>query len=566
MKKEMVVLLVLMSAFSLFGWGSGHEDHVGLVLQYLPREVVSCWSDAAKKELRMHWSHYPDSQKKIAPEILALTGPEAARFLKESRVQICYRFHSDSGKGIAFFLLIGAFREKRYDAAAFFAGVLMHGIADANAFNHAPLIHHLTYTRYRHIRYPRADLDLSMMRGNKVLAGKIAERLKGFQPDAGKGNLRETVLRLMLEEIDSNAYMCARENRLALVNPDGSASDAALDAMADIAAYQTRTGVNAICAAWRLAGTGESLNLKPSDFDPKAFAALSAEEKKRSIRPEYERRRKAMQEARDPRTDAIYADLFGPGGNGSAGAVGLVCEATYAMNQTFLGFGSKFLIGSLGRSLRKSGKPVEAIPMNDLKKTIPSPERIPVIVICSNGSAPGFVVNALKKYAAQGGRVVVIGGSSDLNLTGLAPFFERKANGEIPVSSVYGKANQEVIGQMKVCPAGPLAGLFKRKEFEFKDNPNTPAGWNKPFSNVVVRADDPSVIPLFELENGKERFCIAAMKRDSRGRMTGAWIPQYLLMPFLFSEDVSMPDWSKPELDSFGTRLVLAVLEKLAVP
>ena len=72
MKKGIAVLLILTAAFSLFGWGGGHDDHAGLVLQYLPREVVSCWSDAAKKEFRTHWSHYPDSQKKIAPEIEAL--------------------------------------------------------------------------------------------------------------------------------------------------------------------------------------------------------------------------------------------------------------------------------------------------------------------------------------------------------------------------------------------------------------------------------------------------------------------------------------------------------------
>ena len=562
MKKRIAVILLLAAACSLFGWGSGHNDHAGLVLKYLPKEIASCWNDTAKKEFQTHWSHYPDSHKKIAPEILTMIGPDAARFLNESKIQTCYRFHSDSGKGAAFFLLARAFRGKQYDAAAFFAGVLMHGIADANAFNHAPLIHYLTYTRYRHIRYPRVDLDLSMMRKNKVLAGKIAERLDEFRPDAGKENLRETVINLMLEDIDSNAYMTARENLLALANPDGSASDAALGAMADIAAYQTRIGINAICAAWRLAASGEKLNLKPSDFDAKAFAALTKEEKSRSLRPEYQRRRAAKQEMRDPRKDAVYAGLFEQSTGGKK-AVGLICEATYAMNQTFLGFGSKFIIATLGRTLLKNGKKIEVIPLFDLKRSVPSPDRVPVIVICTNGGAPGFAVNALKKYVAGGGKVISIGGSSDMNLTGLAPFFERKQNAEIPVSSVYGKANQDVIEKMRVRPAGPLAGLFDRKSFAFKDNPNTSAGWNKPFSNVAIRTEDSSVIPLFELDNGKESFCIAAMKQDAQGRITGAWLPQYLLMPFLFSDDVTMPDWSKPELDSFGSRLAAAVLEKL---
>lgn len=567
MKKGFAVLLVLTICLTLFGWGSGHDDHAGLVLKHLPDEITSHWNNAVKKEFRTRWSHYPDSQKEIAPEIRNLIGPEASRFLNETRIRTCYQFHSDSGKGVAFFLLVRAFREKQYEAAAFFAGVLLHGIADANAFNHAPLIHFLTYTRYRHIRYPHADLDLSMMRKNGKLAEKIAERLSAFRPDGGRENLRETVLKLMLEEIDSNAYMCSRENLLALVNPDGTPSDAALNAMADVAAYQTRIGVNAICSAWRLASSGEPLALKPSDFDAKAFAALPESEKSSALRPEYERRRSKKLEQRDPRTDAIYAGLFDVRNEkGSPRTIGLICEATYAMNQSFLGFGSKFLIGSLGRTLLKNGKSVQAIPMYDLKNSVPSPEQIPVIVLCSNAGAPGLVSSALKKYVVRGGKMVVIGGRSDLNLTGLAPFFERRENGEIPVSSAYGRANQDRIGKMRILPAKAFAGLFGKESFAFKDNPNTPAGWNKPFSNIAIRTGDGSVIPLFELDNGNGRFCIAAMKRNSRGEVTGAWIPQYLLMPFLFSEDSSMPDWSKVELDSFGTRLALMVFDQLLVP
>lgn len=562
MKKTVLAVLAAMTALTLFGWGSGHSDHAGLVLKYLPEEISSVWSDAAKKQFQGYWSHYPDSHAAIEKKVQELIGPDAFRFLNEIQIRTHYGFHSDTGKGAAFFLLAKAFREKNYDAAAFFAGVLMHGLADANAFNHGPLIHHLTYTRYRHIRYPKADLDLSLMRSNQKLAEKIGQRLSGFRPDAGGKELRKAVIELMLEEIDSNAYMCARENKLAVAGPDGNISDAALDAMADIAAYQTKIGANAICAAWRLADSKEPLDLKPADLNAKAFAKLSKAEKAGSIRPEYDRLKSVKWERRDPRTDSIYAGLFDKNSRGGK-RIGLICEATYAMNHAFLGFGSKFIIGTVGRSLLKSGQAVEAIPMFDLKKTVPSPKAIPVIMICTNNGAPGFVVNALKKYISQGGKIIVIGGRQDMNLTGLAPFFERRKNNEIPVSSAYGKANQDIIGGMKVCPAGLFADAFTPREFAFKDNPNTPAGWNKPFSNIAIKAADPAVIPLFELDNGKERFCIAAARKDGKGGIVSVWLPQYLLMPFLFSEDAAMPDWSKPELDSFGCRVVSEVLKQL---
>ena len=39
MKKRIAVILLLAAACSLFGWGSGHNDHAGLVLKYLPKEI-----------------------------------------------------------------------------------------------------------------------------------------------------------------------------------------------------------------------------------------------------------------------------------------------------------------------------------------------------------------------------------------------------------------------------------------------------------------------------------------------------------------------------------------------
>lgn len=563
MKKTGLIFCLLPLTLSLFGWGGGHTDHAQLVLQYLPREISSRWSPADQKTFRNRWAHSPDSSVRIGEEILRMIGPDSVRVLNECRIQTYYKFHLESGRAAAFLLLVRAFREKNDPAALFFSGVLQHSLADTSAFNHGPLIHFLTYTRYDHVRYPKLKLDLSNMRGNSVFKEKLAARLAGFHPDGGQKSLRETLLSLMLEEIDSNAFMCAREDRLVSTRPDGSPSDAALDAMADVAAYQTRIGVNAICAAWRLARSGEDAGLSASDLEIRAYRKLPKEKRKLSLYSEYERRKGEKIARRDPRTDAVYAGLFNPGKSSpETKKIGLVCEATYAMDQAFLGFGSKFILAMIGRTLQNNGMEVEAIPLFDLRTRKLSPTTLPLVILCTGGGAPGFAVRTLKTYVDQGGRILVIGGRSDLNLTGLAPFCSRKPDSAIPVTSTYGKAHEKLIGQMRIIPAGPLARHFPEKSYSFRANPNTANGWNKPFSSLAIRTDDPAVLPLFELNNGTEQFCIAAAFQSGK-QIRGAYLPQYLLMPFLFSNDAEMPDWSRPVLDSFSRTFLLPLVRRM---
>jgi len=77
-----------------------------------------------------------------------------------------------------------------------------------------------------------------------------------------------------------------------------------------------------------------------------------------------------------------------------------------------------------------------------------------------------------------------------------------------------------------------------------------------PFSDVSIRPGN-GIVSLFDLDNGTERFCVAA----SNGK--AVWLPQYLLMPFLFSEDRAMRDWAHPELDSFGADVLKTALLSL---
>lgn len=525
----MAGLLVCM-ALSVFGWGAGHEDHVRLVLQYLPSEISEQWNPEQRKNLEQVWSHFPDSIRKLEDnrKFVDSIPPEDLSFLRDAGFRIQYHFHNPNGQAAAFYLLVKAFREKRAESSALYAGILLHSLADAAAVNHGPLIHHYTYTQYQHVRKPLnpVRLDLSWMRKNPELRTMIAERLRKMEVQPSRKTLSEAFSSLLDSSEEAAGFMCSVEHKLA-----GEPSES-MEAMADLAVCQTRDGVRWIVQAWNLANAGIPLNCGAEMFSAKGQLAAAAESRRRARTP------------RDPALDGIYDGLFVPVEDP---AIGVVCEATSVMGSARLGFGARFLSAVCARSLRTLGWRIRMISLDSLQTPLPGPEKLPVLLVCSSGALPKFAERTIRQYTKSGGRLIFIGGKDDSNLTGMQSLFIRKSDSEVPVTSKYGKGNEELFRKMTVIRHSD------RKSFRFKDNPNCPAGWNKPFSNIAIRRDG-SLTPLFDLENGTERFCIAA----SNG--TAVWIPQYLLMPFLFSEETGMNDWVHPELDSFGTEVLKIAL------
>ena len=66
--------------------------------------------------------------------------------------------------------------------------------------------------------------------------------------------------------------------------------------------------------------------------------------------------------------------------------------------------------------------------------------------------------------------------------------------------------------------------------------------------------DIDGVEPIAWLDNGRDRFCVAAR----RGKVT--WLPVYMLSPFLFCEEKSL-DFGALRLDSFAERVLLPEIE-----
>ncbi|MDR0931917.1 MAG: hypothetical protein LBM70_02725 [Victivallales bacterium] len=525
----------------IFAWGVGHNNMAEYSLKCLPREIRDFWTPAQQEEIHTHYTHYPDGYNK--EEIpLDMLDPEDRQLIKQYRINR-QRLHQPIGEAIAFYLLTKAFREGNRERAAMFAGSVMHVTADGSAYNHTSLTHFMTFARYKHLKLPPAYFfDLSVMNRYPEVRTIMDSALKDYKPKAVANNLNDALLYIMLNDFRSDYFSNANEDRLARVKESGPALHEALKAMAETGIYQVKEADNLILTAWQLAHGNQPIVFPAGIYD------------------QYAKARMELLAKRTPQDAAVFAGLFDC--NLPGPKIGLLAETTRPTGESKFGGGSKFLMGSLGRTLIAHNIAEEVVPLN--KVSALNPQITPILALSAGhfGISPELE-NALREYVARGGKLLFIGGHRDRGLNGeLSKHMKIRNNDEVPVSAKYGLQNEKIIQNMAVSFVGPLAKLLGSSPYKFKDNPNTPAGWQKPCSMISIELDDPHIEPWVMLDNDKEKFCVGAAWVDN-GKYNAIYLPEYVISPFLLSDDTSMPDWGRPTLDSFATKIALCAVKAL---
>lgn len=543
------LIFIFVSATTAFGWGKGHETHAKLVFENLPKEIADFFGNDGGKSLAK-WSKFPDGHKKHAQntEVVKALGIDEAQAL-DGIFKSQFFWHSSEGKCAAFAMLAKAFREKRKEAAEFYAGCLLHSVADSSAFNHGPLVHVLTYFNYNKDAFPKVDLDLYVYNSSQAIRDEIGAMLKDFKPAPLEGGFDNIFGQILFSEWEDAAFLAGIESKLLEPAKDGEKySRGYIECMSATAARQTRSGANLVCSAWNLAADNGPI--------PQGKPFIGKETKDRAAKQISQ-----FVASKKLSDDSVYDGLFDDTPNGKKSIV-FVAECSSLMGGAKLGFSNRFLAAIAARSLKNAGKPVKLADLKEIEKKYPSADECPVLVLPVSAHIPnrkGFL-----EYMDSGGKVLILGGTNAA-IPGLEKNFSRRDNSETPVSTKYGKANEEQIKLMSVVFAPPFAESVGLKHAPFKCNPNTPAGWGKPVSNLEILISD-KVVPLANLEYGPEAksYCICAALKGDDGKIRALWLPQYMLMPMLFTDKSErMKDWSRPELDSFSRRVFFGCVELL---
>jgi len=550
MKKIFLVVFifsVLLFSHDLLAWGSGHNDHTKFVLGVLPEEITNFFPEEIKKKMITHWSHYPDSFQNFDNE-KNIISEDSMKILKKYKITCRYKLHSAKGKAISFILLTKSFKEKRREEAAIWMGSILHAIADEGACNHDPLIH-VIYCAFKggyKIKMGKGcGMDLSNIartdEGKKIIMGLLSN----FKPKILSNNPEEAIIQIMMTGVICNDFMTQRGARIAAtysLNATEKIMNDGKKALAELGADNTRHAANVVITAWEYAKKGIKVELTEKTWE------------------KFVEREKQFIKNRPIQHDSIYSGLLNvpqifP-------SVGVIIEPSQTMNRAHFSFGAKYILSAVMRELKNINISYLPIDIRNVEKNgLLPPEKIPVLVMCPGSFYTSTAVKkSIKSYLDNGGKLFLIGGCSTYPtmLGEYSNYLEKTADRRWPFKI-------DILPKVSIIFLGEFKNLLGNKKYHFVNNPYTPAGWQRPYCNVIIKSgfNQKSIELLAEMSFEEEKKIVSACFSDSSGERKIIFVPEYFIAPFLISGENSIEDPSKPILDNVGRKILIGSLKML---
>ena len=572
MKKCLMVAVVAALVTIVPAWDVEHDEVAQLTGEFLPKETRPFFT-VDDFGILIANCHYPDEiewthKYHTLEDFAGMVGAEDAEIFSRYGFRSAGFLHREMARGLSMCLLARAFAKGEHARAAFYISELSHAVSDESALNHPPLLQYVQYAKYPGVEMPTRKVEPGAknvfgFRSDGYVVHRVREKLRGYEPKAPSADFMDCVVAFVADCVNQADYAAQKEALIGFGDPKEAA-----EALADLVAMQVKTLEDMIWTAWKFRAADAPL--PPDDFMKRCNAVMTG----------YHRRA-------DPARQGVFAGIFDESLNppNPRGTVGIVCDAYtgFAFNRT--SYVGRMLGASCGRTLRKHGYAVKGIRYFDAADgKVPSPAEVGSIIYFPGASGGRDVATALKAYRDKGGRLIIAGGRDAYDMTGFATAMEKKPDGTLPVSECW--ENRGTVAdytKMEVSftsAMGTLAGT-KAKFF----NPPNNGAFCKPRCDVVVTdaslpsvtdaslpsvtdasvpsvalakegrvADSEVIVPLVRLDNGQgDTFTIAAR----RGNVV--WLPQYLLMPYLFQEKQPSLDFAALTLDPFAEKVLLSL-------
>ncbi len=544
--KAVSFVFVCLVPLRLFAWGSGHDQVNELAVEMLHGTVPT---ESAANIVK--WSHTPDDFTPWDKLKHFQVPPDDLAVLKAHRMDSPYSVHSPRGQAVAFILLVNAFQVNDAQRIAFWSACLLHALADEAACNHDPLIHYATYAftgGYRLKTGAGVGLDFSNVARTaegKELVRRLAaaETWRPLPSDPD-----EALLAIMLSGLESNAYMTRRGSIIAASFAIGATQEqlaASKIALAELGVHGAARGRDVIRAGKELAEHGRI---------PKLTSQLEAA---------FAKRKAAEVAARPLSDDSLYADLLKTQAPDDQSAIGVLVEPSVTMNQAHFSFGSKLITAAAARSMHLAGVPFRLVDVRSLEKeSALNPKVTPVLVVCAGPFHVGKPArDALAAYATAGGRFLWIGGEHGGLLGKLSESLSKGDPAVLPVSNHYGQ-DTPVAATARFRFLAEFKEALGEQSYRFVHNPNTKAGWQVPRCSYLLRPAA-SVTVLAEMHLPDKTLPVAGAWLGPAGKAKAIFIPEYLIAPYVLSDEDTIPDLSRPTLDKVGSRMLSAALATL---
>ena len=537
MIKTVALAAMACAATAAFGWDVEHDEIARLTGEALPAEIRAFFSFEDFGVLTGN-CHFPDMTEseprrwRTVDDMTRWVDAEDREILVKAGCR-GYWLHTEEGKAVVLTLLSRAFATGAHTKAAFYLSLLTHSVSDESALNHPTLGNYHRYTKFKGVQYPSRKIEPGAknvfgFRSDGPVAEKARERLAKRRPFRGTDvSFDAALLRFAVDAVRQGAYSAEKEGAVFFAPlPE------ATEALADLVAMQVDAIVDMAETAWRFRRADQPL--PPPDFKQRSTKA--AQKFVRTL---------------DPFRESVWAGLADARLDPPApkGVVGVVCEPYGVRGDSYMTYAGKVIAAAAARTLRDSGYAIKALSFWQVdNEKLPLPDAMPILLL-ARGSwhLPDGVVKAVRAYLAAGGRLVLVGGSDPENLTGFSGSFVKRGDKEVPASGKWAGANAGDWRKMSV--------FFDGKVYPQRQDANVD-GYCKPRCLVSIDTNASGVEPFAEFSAGDLRFVVAARKGNV------AWVPQYLLMPFLYTDETTA-DWAAQRLDVFGSSVLLEAVKRV---
>ncbi len=528
---------VVCAASTLCAWDVEHDEVALLSGESLPGEIRSFFTFDDFATL-MGNCHFPDMQEweprrwHDLDDMPASVDAADRAALKAAGFD-GYWLHTESGKAAVLTLLSRAFATGAHSKAAFYLSLLTHAVSDESALNHPTLGNYHRYTRFKGVQYPSRKVEESAknvfgFRSDGIVVHKARRIIRARRPFHGSdASFDEALVRFAVDAIRQGAYSAAKEGTIMF-----APREEAEDALAGLVAMQVDAIVDMAETAWRFRRA--DLPMPAADLPARQAAAI-----RRFVR------------TLDPFKEAVWAGLADSRLDPPSpkGVVGVVCEPYGSRDETHMTYPGKVIAAAAARSLRDAGYALRALSFWRVDEgAMPSPAEMPALLLAKGAERlPEGFAKALRGYLAAGGKMIFAAGADPDGVAGFGGALVKRADEEVPASSGWHRAGAGDWRKMSAVFGG--ATHPQRRDANVD-------GYCKARCLLSVDPSAAGVEPIAEFLCGDLRFTAAA----KRGNVV--WMPQYLLMPFLFTDETTA-DWAAQRLDAFGTRVLLESMERI---
>jgi|GEM_PF-569504 len=561
----LLIQFVFLCSSPVLAWGPGHDDVNRLALTITPAELKGLLGGEYQAKF-VNLSHAPDDFTPWEELKYITISHDDLAFLKLHGCKSPFYLHAHRFPGpiINFILIVRAMRDKNPERMAMWMACLMHTCADEVSCNHESLIEYITYAldpsgKQGGFKIKCGDgigLDFADVARTEEGVRIIQALLKGYQPAVFSEDSQEAILKLRERRLEAGTFMTRRAAPIATtygLNASEEIRRNGMKALAELGIYGVKSGMDAIMTAWKLAQAGQEPELTPEFLQ--------------RCQREYQSQENKWFENKPLDDDSVYWGLL-EGALKDKPAVGVLIEPSFTYPEAKLYFGSSVITASIMRTLKNGGVPYRPVDLREMeKKGLPSPALMPALIIyAGNYGVSKQGRENLRIYTQTGGRLIWIGGKYDRQLFDVLSNSLKEADEKLlPVSRKNGQNNLHIINKLRILFQGPFQEALGDRAYSFTHNPDTKAGMHKPQCFYKVEPQLPGIHILAELKTDETVLNIAAALMDDKGKALCVFVPEYLIAPYLLSDETSMADPSKLELDSVGKKILFSSL-RMMVP